>query len=211
MLISILSAICAITLGTSADFALAEPTNAHIHLVGEILQDNVYIVNGWKVSSSEFEKINPSDIASMTIHKAGSKEAIELAGNETVGVIQVELKKAGEATYIKRSVESPDPMDIEIVGIASMKTDTAKQENIYIADDRKISSSEFEKINPYEIASMTIFKAGSKEAVELAGNETVGVIKVELKKAGKSKSGRKAAKRANVKDVEIIRVESKKK
>ena len=52
---------------------------------------------------------------------------------------------------------------------------------IYIIDGKKCDKEALTKIKPESIASMTVYKAGCKEAVELSGRKDVAVIKVVTK------------------------------
>ena len=53
----------------------------------------VYFINGKKGTKDDLNKIKPESIASMTVYKPGSKEAVELSGQKDVTVIKVETKK----------------------------------------------------------------------------------------------------------------------
>lgn len=48
-------------------------------------------------------------------------------------------------------------------------------------DGKKCAKEALTKIKPESIASMTVYKAGCKEAVELSGRKDVAVIKVVTK------------------------------
>ncbi len=53
----------------------------------------VYVINGKKGDKEDMNKIKPESIASITIYKAGSKEALELSGDKNVSVVKVETKE----------------------------------------------------------------------------------------------------------------------
>ncbi len=65
------------------------------HIPGK---DVLYVVDGVKTSSLDFIKIKQENIGSMTVCKAGSKEAMEWTDDENVNVIKFETKK--ENVYI---------------------------------------------------------------------------------------------------------------
>ena len=114
------------------------------HIYGK---DVLYVVDGVKTSSLDFIKIKQENIGSMTVCKAGSKEAMEWTDDENVNVIKFETKK----------------------------------ENIYIIDGKQVSSDEFSKLKPKALATMKIYKSGSKEAAKWTGNKDKNVILIELK------------------------------
>ena len=105
-------------------------------------------VDGKKSSLEELKKISPDRIASITVYKAGSKEAMELTDDKSKKVIKIE----------------------------------SKNESLYVINGKKSSLEEMKKINPNKIASITVYKAGSKEAAELTEDKIRSVIKIELKK-----------------------------
>lgn len=200
MLTSILSAVCALALGSSAMTSQADTVNVYMingekvtnfdgsqlcgktvsdyrigvatnNATGEVSkvhiikteehvsplkvngvqvmgQDVIYVVDGVKTSSLDFIKIKQENIGSMTVCKAGSKEAMEWTDDENVNVIKFETKK----------------------------------ENIYIIDGKEVSSDEFSKFKPNDISSMKIYKAGSEESAKWTGNKDRNVILIELKK-----------------------------
>ena len=200
MLTSILSAVCALALGTSAMTSQADTVNVYMingekitnfdgsQIVGKTVSDYrigvatnnatgevskvhiiktedpaspltgngglvmgmdvIYVVDGVKTSSLDFIKIKQENIGSMTVCKAGSKEAMEWTDDENVNVLKFETKK----------------------------------ENVYIIDGKQVSSDEFSKFTPEVISSINIYKAGSKEAGKWTDDKDKNVIVVELKK-----------------------------
>lgn len=66
--------------------------------------------------------------------------------------------------------------------IKSAKTVEVSSSTMYIIDGKKGSYDNLKKIKPESIASMTVYKAGSKDAVEISGKSDVAVVKVETKK-----------------------------
>lgn len=200
MLTSILSAVCALVLGTSAMTSQADTVNVYMingekvtnfdgsqiigktvsayrigiatnNATGEVSKvhiiettkpvssfvvngdhisgkDVLYVVDGVKTSSLDFIKIKQENIGSMTVCKAGSKEAMEWTDDENVNVIKFETKK----------------------------------ENIYIIDGKEVSSDEFSKLKPKDLSAINIYKADSKEAEKWTDDKDKNVIVVKLKK-----------------------------
>ncbi len=200
MLTSILSAVCALVLGTSAMTGQADTVNVYMingekvtnfdgsQIVGKTVsnyricvaannttgevskvhiiettkpmpsfivngdhisgKDVLYVVDGVKTSSLDFIKIKQENIGSMTVCKAGSKDAMEWTDDENVNVIKFETKK----------------------------------ENVYIIDGKQVSSDEFSKLKPKYLAAMEIYKSGSGEAAKWTDDKDKNVIVVKLKK-----------------------------
>lgn len=53
---------------------------------------------------------------------------------------------------------------------------------IYVVGDKVVSESDIRKVNPHAIKSITIYKAGSKEAKEYTGDDKSSVVMVKTKK-----------------------------
>lgn len=53
---------------------------------------------------------------------------------------------------------------------------------IYVVGDKVVSESDIRKVNPHVIKSITIYKAGSKEAKEYTGDDKSSVVMVKTKK-----------------------------
>ena len=53
---------------------------------------------------------------------------------------------------------------------------------VYVVGDKVVSESDIRKVNPHAIKSITIYKAGSKEAKEYTGDDKSSVVIVKTKK-----------------------------
>jgi uncharacterized protein (DUF885 family) len=53
---------------------------------------------------------------------------------------------------------------------------------VYVVGDKVVSESDIRKVTPHAIKSITIYKAGSKEAKEYAGDDKSSVVMVKTKK-----------------------------
>lgn len=62
-------------------------------IVIETKKDNVYVIDGKKVSAAEFNKLSTKALASMTVLKAGSEAAKKWTDDGKVQVVMVDLKK----------------------------------------------------------------------------------------------------------------------
>lgn len=65
-------------------------TNANSKII--IADSVICIIDGKKCDKEALAKIKPESIASMTVYKAGCKEAVELSGRKDVAVIKVVTK-----------------------------------------------------------------------------------------------------------------------
>ena len=53
---------------------------------------------------------------------------------------------------------------------------------VYVVGDKVVSESDIRKVNPHAVKSITIYKAGSKEAKEYTGDDKSSVVMVKTKK-----------------------------
>lgn len=169
MLTSILSAICALALSATTVQAQADTVN-------------LYIINGEKVTNFDGSQLVGKTISDYKIATATS------SSNGIVTVTKVHNictngKQAKSVTVNSTTIDLSQISsvmvddDVASYSISSVTSDIA----IYI-DGKKISRKELGKIKPDQIAAITVLKAGSKEAMALTNDETINVMKVELKK-----------------------------
>lgn len=176
MLTSILSAICALTLSSSAMTSQADTTN-------------VYIINGENVTNFDGSQLvgkTVSDYRTMTSQSSSN-------GNVSVTrthVIRTDGKKVASVSSYTTTVSegSSDVAKITIVGTGDEKPVTTVQTmhgangiEVYV-DGKKSTVEKMGKIKPDKIASLIIYKAGSKETAKYTDSKDKNVIIVELKK-----------------------------
>lgn len=171
LLTSILSAVCALALSATTVQAQADTVN-------------LYIINGEKVTDFDGSQLVGKTVSDYKIMTATSSSN----GVVTVTNVHNILTDGRQARSIAmtsstlgtvgtvNSVTIDDSVvDYSVTGVPSDKME------LYI-DGKKSTRAELGKIKPDKIASITVLKAGSKEAVALTEDETVNVMKVELKK-----------------------------
>jgi N-acetylmuramoyl-L-alanine amidase len=127
-----------------------------------IPKNALYVIDG-KISSSEnFNKIDGSEIKSVTVLKG--EAAIKKYGEKGKnGVIEI-IKKNGEATDVIMIKETPD-------------TDTNP---VYFVDGKETSKDEMKKLSPNSIESINVFKGES--AINKFGKKGKnGVVEIFLK------------------------------
>lgn len=170
MLTSFLSALCAVVLGTSSAPVQADTTN-------------VYIINGKKV-----ENFDGSQLVGMTVsdYRTGisRSESNGKVSTTKMHIIRTDGRQAASVTSMTTT------SDAGVISIVGSDVDSSNDVSISLSSDglvtvidgKKSSSEELKKIKPEKIASMTVYKAGSKEAMEWTKNKNNAVIYITLKK-----------------------------
>ncbi len=200
MLTSILSAVCALALGSSAMTSQADTVN-------------VYMINGEKVTNFDGSQLCGKTVSDYRIGVATNNatgevskvhiikteehvsplklNGVQVMGQDVIYVvdgvktssldfIKIKQENIGSMTVCKAgSEEAMEWTDDENVNVIKFET---KKENIYIIDGKQVSSDEFSKFKPNDISSMKIYKAGSEESAKWTGNKDRNVILIELKK-----------------------------
>lgn len=166
-----LSAICALNINASAMTASVDTLDR-------------YIINNQAVG-----RFDGSQLVGKTI----SDYKMVLAKSESDGeVIRLHVIRTDGRKVARIKSDSADGgVDLgngEITITINGKTYTNANSKIIIADSviciidgKKCDKEALAKIKPESIASMTVYKPGSKEAVELSGRKDVAVIKVVTK------------------------------
>ena len=200
MLTSILSAVCALALGSSAMTSQADTVN-------------VYMINGEKVTNFDGSQLCGKTVSDYRIGVATNNatgevskvhiikkeehvsplkvNGVQVMGQDVIYVvdgvktssldfIKIKQENIGSMTVCKAgSEEAMEWTDDENVNVIKFET---KKENIYIIDGKQVSSDEFSKFKSNDISSMKIYKAGSEESAKWTGNKDRNVILIELKK-----------------------------
>ena len=156
----------------------------------------LFFVDGKEIPQKEFEKINPSDIYSISVLK--DKHATDKYGKKGKdGVVEITMKKENDSTtQVSKSypdikvVSYEDRAKTESFGIRQHTIEVdAKDLNstkypLYIVDEKEIPIEEFKKINPDDIYSMTVLK--DKHATDKYGEKAKdGVVEITMKKENK--------------------------
>ena len=166
-----MGAICALNINASAMTASADTLDR-------------YIINNQTIGRFD---------GSQLIGKTISDYKIVLAKSESDGeVIRLHLIRTDGQKVARIKSDSADGgVDLgngEINITVNGKTYTNANSKIiiagsviYVIDGKKCDKEALAKIKPESIASMTVYKPGCKEAVELSGRKDVTVIKVVTK------------------------------
>ena len=200
MLTSILSAVCALALGSSAMTSQADTVN-------------VYMINGEKVTNFDGSQLCGKTVSDYRIGVATNNatgevskvhiikteehvsplkvNGVQVMGQDVIYVvdgvktssldfIKIKQENIGSMTVCKAgSEEAMEWTDDENVNVIKFET---KKENIYIIDGKQVSSDEFSKFKSNDIYSMKIYKAGSEESAKRTGTKDRNVIIIKLKK-----------------------------
>lgn len=170
LLTSILSAVCALALSATTVQAQADTVN-------------LYIINGEKVTDFDGSQLVGKTVSDYKIMTATSSSN----GVVTVTKVHNILTDGRQARSIAMTSSATDGANVNSVTVDDSVVDysvtgvPSDKMELYI-DGKKSTRAELGKIKPDKIASITVLKAGSKEAVALTEDETVNVMKVELKK-----------------------------
>lgn len=173
MLTSILSAVCAIALGTNA---IASQTDTL----------NVYIINGETI-----ENFDGSQLVGKTISDYKTMISSSISNGVTSVTKMHVIKTDGKQIKSASNYSVVTNGEISKVSIAGLDgeysladiqvNEGAKEMEIYI-DGKKSSKADMGKILPEKISSMNVYRAGSAEAIKYTGSKDKNVIIVELKK-----------------------------
>lgn len=152
----------------------------------------LYLLDGKEMSKTEFDKIDPDAIASMSVWKG--PKAIEKYGDKGKdGVIEITLKKEysnipktnygdspkiGSSTLIIHDSIDASPW---VTGKApGVKLNLGKENPLIILNGKETSKSNFEKLKPEDIKSINVWKG--QEAINKYGDKARdGAIEVQTK------------------------------
>ncbi len=168
-----LSAICALNINASAMTASVDTLDR-------------YIINNQAVGRFDGSQLVGKTISyyKIVLTKGNSEsEIVRLHVIRTDGrkakVIEVKSSADGEEGGLG-NVETVVTIDGKTYTNAN-STIISSKAAIYIINGKKCDKEALTKIKPESIASMTVYKPGCKEAVELSGRKDVAVIKVVTK------------------------------
>lgn len=168
-----LSAICALNINASAVTASVDTLDR-------------YIINNQTVGKFDGSQLVGKTISYYKIFLTKGKSE---SGILRLHVILTDGRKAKEIEE-KSSADGEEGGvgNVETVVTIDGKTYTnanstiiSSKAAIYIINGKKCDKEALTKIKPESIASMTVYKPGCKEAVELSGRKDVAVIKVVTK------------------------------
>ncbi|MGM9773701.1 MAG: hypothetical protein ACI3Y2_00620 [Candidatus Egerieousia sp.] len=175
MLTSILSAFCALALGAASFTTQADTVN-------------VYILNDEKVAN-----FDGSQLVGKTI--SDYKTMIATSSSNSNGAREITVTKVHMIRTDGKQVKNQVEVNSHTLNSTTAKTvstngaivgfsvkGTADDSIVYYIDGKKSTKEKMNELKPKDIASITVYKAGGKEAVEMTKDKNIGVIKIETKK-----------------------------
>lgn len=167
MLATLLSAVCAMSLSASVAAAPSDTLDR-------------YIINGENVENFDGSQLVGKTVSDYKVidAKSNAGDVIKLHMIRTDGQKTKEIKSA---TTIE-GVQVVDKYRKVSESLSSGNVTVISTEAVYIIDGKKCDKEALNKIKPAEIASMAVYKPGSKEAVKLSGENEVTVIEVVTRK-----------------------------
>lgn len=175
MLTTILSAVCAVTLGASVVTTPADTLN-------------VYMINGERV-----ENFSGSQLIGKTVSDYKTMVSSSIVNGKTtitkIHVIRTDGKQSGQVTANMVTVGdgTSDNCSITIVGSdadskSCVSMSGLKEDKVEVfINGKKQSKTALEKLKPEDIASITMLRAGSKAAAKTTKSKDHDVILVTLK------------------------------
>ncbi len=161
MLTLFLSAVCALGLNASSVMVQADTLDR-------------YIVNGENV-----EKFDGSQLVGKTV----SDYKVTMAqSNVDGGAVRIHLIRTdGQKIKDIKAATSVESTGANDKGSKNANVTVLSTTTIFIVDGKKCDKEALNKIKPESIASMTVNKPGSKEAIKLSGKKDVAVVEVVTK------------------------------
>ena len=168
-----LSAICALNINASVMTVQADTLDR-------------YIINNQKVERFDGSQLVGKTISyyKVVLAKGNSEGEIVrlhviLTDGQKAKVIEVKPATVGDGSNVGNG-ETVITVDGKTYTDANPTVISSKAA-IYVLDGKKCDKEALTKIKPESISSMTVYKPGCKEAVELSGRKDVSVIKVVTK------------------------------
>lgn len=167
MLTFILSAVCALSLNAAPADTLDK-----------------YIINGEQVVKFDGSQLVGKTVSDYKVTVAKSITADEAVRIHVIRTDGQKIKAIKSSSVVESfrvedkdaefNIDGKNYSNAEVVTVLSSTT-------LYIVDGKKCDKDAFAKIKPESIASMTVYKPGSKGALKLSGKSDVAVIVVVTK------------------------------
>jgi len=163
-----LSAVCALNINASAVTAPADTLDR-------------YIINGQLIEKFDGSQLVGKTVSDYKVTLAKGNSGETVVRMHIIGTDGTKVKEIKSATV----VEGVHPEDIEVnvngKTYNSSNSTVLLTSAVYIINGKKCDKEALTKIKPESIASMTVYKSGSKEAKDLSGSDNVAVIEVVTK------------------------------
>lgn len=166
MLTFILSAVCALSLNAAPEDTLDK-----------------YIINGEQVVKFDGSQLVGKTVSDYKVTVAKSITADEAVRIHVIRTDGQKIKAIKSSSVVEsfRFEDKDAEFNIDGKNYSNAEVTVLSSTPLYIVDGKKCDKDAFAKIKPESIASMTVYKPGSKGALKLSGKKDVAVIVVVTK------------------------------
>lgn len=166
MLTFILSAVCALSLNAAPADTLDK-----------------YIINGEQVVKFDGSQLVGKTVSDYKVTVAKSITADEAVRIHVIRTDGQKIKAIKSSSVVEsfRFEDKDAEFNIDGKNYSNAEVTVLSSTTLYIVDGKKCDKDAFGKIKPESIASMTVYKPGSKGALKLSGKSDVAVIVVVTK------------------------------
>lgn len=165
-----LSAICALSINVSA-------TTAPVDTLDK------YIIDGEQVTNFDGSQLVGKTISDYKVTVAKSNTDSDVVKVHVIRTDGLKTKEIKSTISVEGVRLEDNGTEFTIDGKKYSKTDVTVVPSaaVYLIDGKKCDKDALVKIKPESIASLTVYKPGSKEAKKLSGKNNVTVIEVVTK------------------------------
>lgn len=142
-----------------------------------------YIINGEQVVKFDGSQLVGKTVSDYKVTVAKSITADEAVRIHVIRTDGQKIKAIKSSSVVEsfRFEDKDAEFNIDGKNYSHAEVTVLSSTTLYIVDGKKCDKDAFAKIKPESIASMTVYKPGSKGALKLSGNSDVAVIVVVTK------------------------------
>ena len=142
-----------------------------------------YIINGEQVVKFDGSQLVGKTVSDYKVTVAKSITADEAVRIHVIRTDGQKIKAIKSSSVVEsfRFEDKDAEFNIDGKNYSYAEVTVLSSTTLYIVDGKKCDKDAFAKIKPESIASMTVYKPGSKGALKLSGNSDVAVIVVVTK------------------------------
>lgn len=142
-----------------------------------------YIINGEQVVKFDGSQLVGKTVSDYKVTVAKSITADEAVRIHVIRTDGQKIKAIKSSSVVEsfRFEDKDAEFNIDGKNYSNAEVTVLSSTTLYIVDGKKCDKDAFAKIKPESIASMTVYKPGSKGALKLSGKKDVAVIVVVTK------------------------------
>ena len=142
-----------------------------------------YIINGEQVVKFDGSQLVGKTVSDYKVTVAKSITADEAVRIHVIRTDGQKIKAIKSSSVVEsfRFEDKDAEFNIDGKNYSNAEVTVLSSTTLFIVDGKKCDKDAFAKIKPESIASMTVYKPGSKGALKLSGNSDVAVIVVVTK------------------------------